>query len=359
MKNSVLNIKERVREIKGYKNPPSEAAVKLNQNENPFPVPDEVKEDIFAAVKEMEWGRYPNFDPVELRCKLGEYVGFAPEGILVSNGSDEMIFAIFLATISKGDKILITPPTFTVYELVGNIVEGEIIRVNHKNDLKFDVDGIIESRKMYNPKLTIIPTPCNPTGSALSIDEIEEILKAGNGILVIDEAYIQFSDNPKGALSLIDKYPNLVILRTFSKALAAAGLRIGFMIVNQELAVQFRKTLIPYNLGIFTTSAAIKIIEKKNLIEERIKYIIEQREYLRNELNNIKGIKPYNSQANFILFECLEKDARIVFNKLYENRILVRDVTSYPMLSKALRVTAGKKEENDIFLKKLKEIMEN
>ncbi|MFC1562502.1 histidinol-phosphate transaminase [candidate division KSB1 bacterium] len=359
MKNGILNIKERVREIKGYKDPPSEAEIKLNQNENPFPIPDEIKDDIFNTVREMEWGRYPKFDPDELRCKLGEYVKFVPEGILVSNGSDEMIFALFHAVISKDDKILITPPTFAVYELVGNIVEGEIIKVNHKDDLSFNVEGIIQARETYNPRLTIIPTPCNPTGSVLNIGEIEEILRCGDGILALDEAYIQFSDNPEGALDLVDKFSNLVILRTFSKAFSAAGLRIGYMITNPELAVQFRKVLIPYNLGIFTSTVGIKILEAKDLIKERVRYIIEQREYLFNELKKIKGIKPYPSQANFILFECLEKDVKMVFNKLYETGILVRDMSSYRMLSKALRVTAGKREENDIFLGKLKEIAES
>ena len=358
MKAGVENIKRSVREIKGYKNPPSQAEIKLNQNENPFPIPDEIKDEIFDIVRKIDWGRYPEYDPAELRLRLGEYVNFNPDGILVGNGSNEMILALVLAAISGGDKILIPSPTFAVYPLIGKIVEGELIMVNLTEDFRFDVDGIVTARKNYNPKLTIIPSPNNPTGCALNIGEIEEILKFGDGILALDEAYIQFSDNPDGAIGLIERFPNLIILRTFSKALCAAGLRIGYLITNPELTGQIRKTILPYNIGIFSRIAAVKLIEAKNLINERVKYIIEQREYIFKELKKIKGIKPYPSQANFILFECLEKEPSEVYNKLCENGILIRDVTSYPMLSRAFRVTAGKKEENEIFLEKLKEIME-
>ena len=359
MKTGIDSIKRSVREVKGYKNPPSEAEVKLNQNENPFPIPDEIKDEIFNAVRKMHWGRYPEYDPVELRLRLGEYANFSSDGILVGNGSNEMILAITLATISSGDKILITSPTFAVYPLLGKIVEGELITVNLTDDFRFDVGGIVTARKECNPKLTIIPSPNNPTGCALNIGEIEEILKFSDGILALDEAYIQFSDNPDGAIGLIERFPNLIILRTFSKALCAAGLRIGYLITNPELTGQIRKTILPYNIGIFSRIAAVKLIEAKNLINERVKYIIEQREYIFKELKKIKGIKPYPSQANFILFECLEKESSEVYNRLYENGILIRDVTSYPMLSKAFRVTAGNEEENNIFLEKLKEIMES
>lgn len=358
MNNWIDSIKKSVREMEGYKEPPIEAKIKLNQNENPFPIPDELKNEIFDTVKKIEWGRYPENDSLELRNKLGEYVCYKPEGILIGNGSDEMILSVALATISKGDKILIPSPTFIVYILLGNILEGELIKVNLKEDFQFDVENMIIARKKNNPKLTFIPSPNNPTGCILTVDEIREILDAGDGIVAIDEAYIQFSDNPRGAIDLLDKYHNLIILRTFSKALCSAGLRIGFIITNPELASQIRKTILPFNIGIFTRVAALKIIERKEIFEKHFEYIIEQREYLYNELKKIKGIKAYPSQANFVLFECLKKEPKDVFKKLYENGILVRDVTSYPMLSRAFRVTVGKKEENDVFIEKLREIIE-
>ena len=359
MSNWIDNIKKSVREMEGYKEPPFEARIKLNQNENPFPVPDDVKNEILDNVKKIEWGRYPENDPSELRNKLGDYVGYKPEGILVGNGSDEMILSVILATISKKDTILIPSPTFIVYILLGNILEGELIKINLKENFQFDVEKMIIARKKNNPKLTFIPSPNNPTGCILTVNEIKEILNAGNGILAIDEAYIQFSDNPRGAIDLIDECQNLIILRTFSKALCSAGLRIGFIITNPELARQIRKTILPYNMGIFTRVAALKIIEKKNIFEKHFGYIIEQREYLYDELKKINGIKAYPSQANFILFECLEKEPKEVFKKLHKNGILIRDMTSYPMLSKAFRVTVGKKENNEVFIEKLREIMES
>ena len=172
----IRNIKKSVREIKGYTNPPAEAEIKLNQNENPYPIPDEVKDEILSAVKSLKWGVYPDYNSVELKDAISEYAGVPPEGILVGNGSNEMILSVYLAAVSKGEKILVTSPTFAVYLLLGNIVEGELISVNLTEDLQFDLEALIEAKEKYNPKLTIIPSPNNPTGCILTLEETEKLL---------------------------------------------------------------------------------------------------------------------------------------------------------------------------------------
>ncbi|MCK4966402.1 histidinol-phosphate transaminase, partial [bacterium] len=321
-------------------------------------VPDEVKDEILSAVKSLKWGVYPDYNSVELKDVLSEYTGVPPEGILVGNGSNEMILSVYLAAVSRGEKILVTSPTFAVYLLLGSIVESELISVNLTEDLQFDAGALIEAKEKYNPKLTIIPSPNNPTGCVLTPEETEKILTAGDGITVIDEAYIQFTDNPDGAAALIDKFPNLVILRTFSKAFCAAGLRIGYILTNPLLAGEFRKTILPYNVDIFTQTAAKVLIERRSLIEKTIEIIITERERVYSELRKINGIKAYPSYANFILIEILGLEPKYVYEQLYARGILVRDMTSYPMLSKAFRVTIGKREENDIFLNELINIME-
>ena len=354
----IRNIKKSVRGIKGYTNPPVEAKIKLNQNENPYPVPDEIKDEILSAVKSLKWGVYPDYNSVELKNAISEYTGVAPEGILVGNGSNEMILSVYLAAVSKGEKILVTSPTFAVYLLLGNIVEGELISVNLREDLQFDAGALIETKENLNPKLTVIPSPNNPTGCVLTPEETENLIAAGDGITVIDEAYIQFTGNPDGAARLIDKFPNLVILRTFSKAFCAAGLRIGYALTNPALAGEFRKTILPYNVDIFTQTAAIVLIQRRSFIEKTIEIIVQERERIFNELMKISGIKAYPSYANFILIKILREEPKYVYEQLYARGILVRDMTSYPMLSKAFRVTIGKREENDIFLNELINIME-
>jgi len=357
MENCLINIKERVRSIPGYITPAPEAPVKLNQNENPFPVPNEIRTRILEKIKKLPWERYPVSDPVELRHKLGKYAQFPVEGILVGNGSNELLLNVFLASVSSGDNVLLIAPTFSLYELLGNALEAQIWTVSLTRDLEFDVDGLCRMIEKVNPRLTIFPSPNNPTGSVITREGLIQILDNAAGLVGVDEAYIEFTNDRFGAQELIENYSNFFVLRTYSKSMSAAGIRLGYLLAQQALTHEIQKVQLPYNIGWFSRCAAEILLDEESLLKERIVYLKKQRDYLYDQLSTIAGIKPYPSGANFVLFECLTRDAKEVFNLLQEKGILIRDVTSYPMLSRALRVTAGTEEENKAFLKTLKEIM--
>lgn len=353
---AIERIKPQVRGLKPYTLVQYPHRIKLNQNESPFDIPQGLKEEILEMAKSMAWHRYPGFTPTELVAKLSACTGVGGEGILVGNGSNELIQAVFMAAVSKGSKVVIPVPTFRLYELLGTVMEADLHQVRLRGDLSFDVERIIEEIGDGATRLVVLASPNSPTGSVLEVEEVEEVLKATDGLVVIDEAYQEFSGQTN--LGLLKKYDNLIILRTFSKAMGLAGLRVGYLLTNPPLAWEISKAKLPYNLNFFSMMVAMRLLDETKLLEERIEYIRKQRGVVFHHLEEIPGMKPYPSLTNFILFK-VDKPVSHVFHGLIQRGILIRDVSSYPMLSRALRVTIGLDEENQAFLGALREIMED
>jgi histidinol-phosphate aminotransferase len=254
--------------------------------------------------------------------------------------------------VSKGTKVLIPVPTFFLYEKIVHVLEGELVAVHARHDLSFDVEKIIAAAVKEKPAVIILNAPNSPTGQMVTINDVERICSETDAIILVDEAYIEFAAMPS-VLPLIQKYDRVVILRTFSKAFSLAGLRIGYSIAQPEVCSEFLKPKIPFTVNNFSSSAAIKLMREKDLILKRIQYIKEQKEYLYNELSRIDGIKTFSSQSNFLIFT-VKNDAASLFNKLLSENVLIRDVSSYPMLENTLRVSVGTQQENTAFLSALK-----
>lgn len=356
MKDRALEkVKPRVREMEPYTLTHCPYRVKLNQNESPFDLPPELKEEVLELARSRPWNRYPDFVPTELVVKLSAYTGVEEGGILVGNGSNELIQAVFLATVSQGSKVVIAVPTFRLYQLLGTVMEADLRQIRLKRDFSYDVEGIIRELG-DDTSLVVLASPNSPTGSALEVEEVEQILRAAPGLVVIDEAYHEFAN--RTVLPLLRLYDNLIVLRTFSKALGLAGLRIGYLLTNPLLAQEIGKTKLPYNLNFFSIMAALRLLDETELLRQRVEYIKQQREVVFRGLREIPGVTPFPSLTNFILFE-VDQGAREVFDGLVQRGILVRDVSGYPMLSQALRVTIGLKEENTTFLQTLKRVTES
>lgn len=351
------NIKQSIREIPGYEPPPFECRIKLNQNENPYSLPVEFKHRVAAELEAMEWGRYPSSDANDLKHCLSHYHDFPESGILVGNGSNELIQALALATLSKGDTLLLASPTFSLYKLLGSVLEARIVQIPLLPDFSYDVESLVSAAKREKPKLTILASPNNPTGISLSEGAVQELVKISSGFVAIDEAYIEFAPKPEGSKGLIERYPNLIVTRTYSKAMSAAGIRLGYMLANPQVAQEINKVRLPYNLGKFSRCAAIRLLEARDILKVQIAEIISQRERLFREMTEIPNIKVHKSDANFLLMECLTLPASMVFERLQQQGILVRNISNYPLLSRGLRVSVGTREENSIFLSTLKEIM--
>ncbi len=329
--------------------------VKVNQNENPFDVPPDIKDRVLSFAKERSWSRYPDLAPEELKAKLSGYAGWPSEGILVGNGSNELIQAIMMATLEPGKRLAIPVPTFTLYAMMGRIMGAEVIQVMLKDDYTFDVEAMLKVVTDPGVDLVVISSPNNHTGCLKDLVDVERIVSDTDALVVLDEAYYEFSQVT--CIPLIERYSNLVVLRTFSKAFSMAGLRVGYFVGNPELATQISKCQLPYNINFFSQAAATELLEKIDALSEKIEYIRKQRDILYERMSKIKGLRPYRSWANFILFETDLFPAKEVFGRLLSSGILVRDVSSYPMLSKALRVSVGTEEENERFIEAMEDML--
>jgi histidinol-phosphate aminotransferase len=350
-KNSPLaGVKSRVLKVPAYTLHAYEAEVKLNQNENPYDFPADLKEETFRRFRERSWSRYPDFVPDSLRLRLAEFAGWQKDGILVGNGSNELLQSTLMVLIKSRTRVVIPFPTFTVYRLIANVLEAGIVDVPLNPDMTFDVDGLISKGQESGAGVMIINNPNNPTGSVLENDGLERILNQFRGYVLLDEAYYEFWG--RTALDLLKDHPKLIITRTFSKAMGMAGLRVGYMLVHPDLATQISKAKLPYNVNQFSLTAAEVALENIGRFRPPIEAVLKERERLGNELGRIPGIKVYPTRSNFFLIE-VPVAPRLIFEDLYRQGVLVRDVSSYPMLSKCLRISVGTPDENNRFLSAL------
>jgi len=349
------SIKNSVLALRPYTLAPDRASVKLNQNENPWNAPAEIRQATLNRMKHRAWSRYPDFKPQRLHQRLAGFSQWQPDGIIAGNGSNELIQAVLMVTIGEGRRVLITEPTFALYRQISTVLGGKVATVALAGDFQFDVSALLEEISKTQPEVTIICSPNNPTGSVIRDDQLVRLLRAARGLIVVDEAYHEFANH--SAVSLLGDHKNLVVLRTFSKAMAMAALRVGYLLASPELVLEIAKAVLPYNLNAFSQTAAEVAIE---MFESKLKLLVEaicvERDRLYFELASIPGVVPIQSQANFMLVRSNHEPKR-VFAELLKRDILIRDVSSYPMLKEYFRVSVGTREENDQLVGALREIL--
>jgi histidinol-phosphate aminotransferase len=352
---SSLNaVKTCVRELRPYTLNPYQTRVKLNQNEKPWDAPLELKQETLRRVVQRAWSRYPEFVPRRLHERLAHFSGWKTEGILAGNGSNELIQALLMVTIDGGKRVVINEPTFALYRQVTTLLGGEVVSVPLTPDLNYDSIALTEAVAAMDPSVVIICSPNNPTGCVFDPKALVALLESFGGLVVVDEAYFEFSGQT--VVPLLDHYSNLVVLRTFSKAMALAGLRIGYLLASPQLVQEIAKALLPYNLNIISQTAAEVAIEMQaSKLQPLVKAICNERDRLQDGLKQIAGLIPVPSRANFMLVRS-SLDPGVVFRELLRRDILVRDVSGYPLLEKYFRISVGTPEENDLLLAALREI---
>jgi histidinol-phosphate aminotransferase len=345
-------IRKSIQELKEYSVPQDKYEVKLNQNESPYDVPKDLKEEIIKRMMNTDWNRYPSRTAIPLVEAISEYTNFPKRGIVAANASNEIIQAIFQAICDAGDKLAAISPGFAIYPYLSQIMDLNLAEVPLLEDFSFDVPAIIKEGK--DAKLVVLALPNNPTGTTISNEQIEEIAQNINGIFVVDEAYFEFSK--KTAISLLDKYDNIIIIRTLSKAFGLAGLRLGYLLSNAEIASAVQKAKLPFSVGIFGQIAGEILLKKNEYIKDVIKKILDEKEKVFSELKEIPTIEPVPSFTNFILFRTQSVSGKELFEEMYRRGVLLRFFDT-PRLKDTLRVTIGKPEGNEIFLKTLKEVL--
>ncbi len=338
-------VKKGIQRLSAYSVPHVDCRVKLDGNESPFPPPHEVLDKVLKGIKRVAINRYPDPGARALREKVSRITGFPSEGIVLGNGSDELI-GMLMTTFSGGTgRVLYPVPTFSMYRITGIALGLKPIEVELDDGFDIDVDVTLREISRKNPDLIFLASPNNPTGNRFSDERIFEILKHSNGIVVLDEAYCDFSG--RTFLPLIEKYENLVILRSMSKV-GFAGIRMGILFGRDEIVREINKVRLPYNVNSFSQRIAEVVLDHVEFVKKNVQLITLERDRVYKALKLIDGVEVYPSDANFILFRV--NDADRVFGGLIERGVLIRNFNSPGRLKNCLRVTIGTPEENDAFL---------
>ncbi len=355
---ALRHVKPAVRAVDAYTLRLYEPRIKLNQNESPYDVPEALKRRIQQALADRPWNRYPPFVAISFIGAVAEHTGWPADGVLVANGSNELIQATFAVTVEPGVHVVIPEPTFTLYRLMTEIGGGEVVSVPLDDELRFDVDAIIGAAREADAALVVLCTPNNPTGASLTRDEILRVHDETDALVLLDQAYVEFGGFD--AIPLLRGRPRLVVLRTFSKAMAMAGLRAGYLLADPVLVAEINKAKLPYNVNFFTEVAAAEALRAWDQLEPQVEFIREQRDCLLRGLARVPGLRVFPSDANFVLFrvEVPGLTHQGLFERLLdEYGILIRDVSRYPMLGGCLRVNAGTPAETDEFTAAVAEIV--
>jgi histidinol-phosphate aminotransferase len=336
-------VRPNIRSLSAYEAKDIPCKVKLDANESPYGFKDALK-----VVKSINTNRYPDPAAKELKKLVSMELRLRTENIMHGNGSDELIY--YLVT-TFGGPVLYPIPTFSMYGIISQALGEKRIAIPLDKEFDLELEKILKAIKKEKPKLIFLSSPNNPTGNCFSSDRILKIIEVSNGIVVVDEAYQPFASD-KGFMPMLKDYKNLVIMRTLSK-IGLAGLRVGFLIADGEIINEVNKVRLPFNLNSLSQAVAVKVLKNKKALKSYTKSIISERGRLFSEIAKIKGIKPYPSEANFILFRVKEPDK--IYKRLLKKGILVRNMNG--VVNNCLRVTVGTPEENRIFLNAMKEVI--
>lgn len=345
-------IRKEIKKIKAYQLKAEQAKIKINQNELPYDLNPLLKKKALKRLASLDWNRYPRDRPVSLIRALAKKEGVKDSQIVVSNGSNVLVQALIAATSIQA-KVMVLDPSFSVYELEAKIFSNKVIKFPlNKNDFSWDIKNMVKQIKKEKPSIVFIPNPNAPTGTLFSKKDLESVIKATRSMVVIDEAYYDFSKAT--VLPWIKKYKNLVVLRTLSKAYGLGGVRVGYMIAREDIAQEVYKVVMPYCLSQINQVLAELLLEEEDQVKKRVEEILQEREKVYQQLAELKTIQVYPSSANFIYFT--SKAHQKIFQGLLNEGILIRQVStrSYP---NALRVSIGSPKENSTFLKAMKKIL--
>ena len=333
-----------------------ETVRKLNQNESPYDVPEALKREIVKRVVAARWQRYPEFVPAGLLARLSATYGWPAEGILVGNGSNELIQATLSVCLAEGDAVVAPAPTFSLYRLLTSVYGGRYVPVPLAADFAFDVDRIIATAVRERAKVVILCSPNNPTGSALPAGAVERVLAETGALVLCDEAYQDFGG--PSAIDAMARDDRVIVLRTWSKALGMAGLRFGLSLSHAPVAREIAKAKLPYNVNLVTLTAAEVLLGHEELRRANIERIVASRDRAFARLGTIPGLRVYPSAANFFIVRFEQVSPRDVFLRLHERHgILVRDISSVPELQGCLRISVGTDEDMDAVDAALREIL--
>ncbi|MEZ5542977.1 MAG: histidinol-phosphate transaminase [Pseudomonadota bacterium] len=342
-------VRPEIQAMHAYHVPPATGMIKLDAMENPWPWPDELRAAWLDALRDLELNRYPDPAAGELQAALRAAMGVpATAGVMLGNGSDELIQMIVQTVAGPGRVILAPEPTFVMYRQIATVAGLEFSGVPLAPDFALAREAVLDAVATLQPAVTFLAYPNNPTGNLFDAAVIRALLETATGLVVVDEAYAPFTS--ASFMAELGRHDNLLVLRTVSK-LGLAGLRLGLLAGHPEWIAQIDKTRLPYNIGTLNQATGALALAHRDVFDAQAAQIRAARAELAAGLHGFAALTVYPSEANFILFRVPAGRAGAVFTGLQQAGILIKNLDgSAPALRDCLRVTVGRPEENAAFL---------
>ena len=348
----MFQLNDKVKNLTPYEPISGTYEIRLDANESFLTVPEEIENEMVEALKNSALNRYPDPNATKLVEGFSKYFGVNPECVTASNGSDEIISVIMNAFLQKGDKILTLEPDFSMYRFYAEIAECKSVKYQKDDNLDVNIDEAIALANKEKVRIVIFSNPCNPTSRIVTKDDIRKLINNTDALVVLDEAYMDFAED-ESLLGEFEKYDNLIILKTCSKALGSAALRLGFAVANKTLTNVIRAVKSPYNVNSVSQALGEVLFSHPDYIDNCIETVVNSRKELYSAILEIKSDKIekiYETHTNFVFMKV--KNAKQVFEKMKENSIIIRNMGDY------LRITAGTKYENEKMLETFKKVLE-
>jgi histidinol-phosphate aminotransferase len=351
-------VQEEVRDLSSYEvkvileQKPDEKIVKMNLNEN-FAMPSEVVEKLLLdSCRSIDVRAYPPPRGSLAVKAISDFLGFSVSEVAVANGADEIMDLLMKVFVRRGSKVIVAEPTFPMYTFFAELYGGKKIMVMLKKDFSLDVDSILK-RADKETRLLFVCSPNNPTGNQFRESDIKKLLEEFKGIVVVDEAYADFASG--SVINWVKDYDNLAVLRSFSKAFGLAGLRLGYLVSSKPVVKYVQRVVGPFNVNSVTQQTIVLALQKWSYFKEKIDLVVNEREWLIKNLIQINGVKPYPSDANFILFKVTKDDlnSATLTERMENQNVLVKDRGHLPLLENCIRVTVGTRDMNKTFVSAL------
>ena len=348
----MFQLNEKVKNLTPYEPISGTYEIRLDANESFLTFPKEIEDEMVDALRNSALNRYPDPMATKLVKGFADYFNVDADCVTAGNGSDEIISVIMNAFLQKGDKILTLEPDFSMYRFYAEIAECESVKYKKDENLDVNIDDVIALANKENVRIVIFSNPCNPTSRIVTKDDVRKLINNVDSLVVLDEAYMDFAGD-ESLLGEFENYDNLIILKTCSKALGSAALRLGFAVANKTLTNVIRAVKSPYNVNSVSQALGEVLFSHPDYIDKCIETVVNSKKSLYNELIKIESDKIekiYETHTNFVFMKV--KNAKAVFEKMKENSIIIRNMGDY------LRITAGTEYENERMLETFKKVLE-
>lgn len=347
-------MRDDLRALEGYHSAQVDVEVRLNTNESPFPPPLSWCTEFAAGVAGIDWRRYPDRQASALRTAIADWHGVDVGQVFAANGSNEVLQTLLLAYGGPGRNVVTFEPTYQLHGHIARVTGATVIEGERGSDFSLDALQAVRVVESAQPAVAFLCSPNNPTGRVEAPSTVRDVVDAAPGLVVVDEAYAQFTEWT--ALDLVNDDRPLCVVRTFSKTWSMAAARLGYLVGPSWVVANLEKVVLPYHLDAAKQLAGTLALGHVDEMDARVRQIVEERERLTASMAALP-IDVFPSGANFVLFRPRAADGRAVWQALVERGVLVRDCSGWPRLDHCLRVTVGTPEENDRFLDALATVL--